>query len=224
MTAPAQENTTQQENKTIDKENNFRALHAKYEKQLNEERAARQEAEKVAQELLEKAKKVSSSQDDDDDDSEPYVDKKRLRKQLNKFGEETIKQTQNEIQKAVHIALQEERKQNWLKTNGDFYDIMQHADKLAQKDPEMAESLLQMPDGFERQKLVYRAIKTMSLHMPEKKESTIQEKVDANRRTPYYQPSGVGAAPYSSQGDYSPSGQKQAFDKMQELKSRLRLG
>ena len=50
-----------------------------------------------------------------------------------------------------------------------------------------------------------------------------QEKIDANRKSPYYQPSGVGAAPYASAGDFSDSGQKSAYAKMQELKSRLRI-
>jgi hypothetical protein len=218
MSVP-QDNQAQQissQQSVSDKELNFRALQAKYEKQLAEERAARQEAERIAQER-------SKSHNEDDDGDEPYVDHKRLNKKLQKFGEQTMQQTQSEIKQAVSQALYEERKQNWLKTNQDFYDVMQHAQKFAEKDPELAETILEMPDTFERQKLVYKNIKAMGLHKPAAAEPSIQQKIDANRRSPYYQPSGVGTAPYASQGDFSPSGQKQAYDKLQELKRNLRI-
>ena len=56
------------------------------------------------------------------------------------------------------------------------------------------------------------------------KEPSIQDKIDANRRSPFYQPSGIGSAPYAGpDGDFSAAGQKTAYDKMQELKSRLRI-
>ena len=101
---------------------------------------------------------------------------------------------------------------------------MKHAQKLVDKDPELAETILEMPDTFERQKLVYKSIKSLGLHKPEESKESIQSKIDANRRTPYYQPSGVASAPYASQGDFSPAGQKNAYDKLKELKNRLRLG
>lgn len=208
-----QQNTTQAPS---DKELNFRALQQKYEKQLSEERAARLEAERQMQER-------AKSHNDDDDGDEPYVDHKRLNKKLQKFGEQTMQQTQSEIKQAVSQALYEERKQNWLKTNQDFYDVMQHAQKFAEKDPDLAETILEMPDTFERQKLVYKNIKAMGIHKPATPEPSIQQKIDANRRSPYYQPSGVGTAPYASQGDFSANGQKQAYDKLQELKRNLRI-
>jgi hypothetical protein len=215
MTAPIQENQTQ-EQKISDKELNFRNLEAKFQRELEKERAARIEAERIVQER-------SVVQKDDEDDSEPYVDHKKLNKTLARFGEQNQKQTQSEIQKAVQTALQEERKQNWLKQNGDFYEVLGHAEKLAMKDPDLAESILEMPEGFERQKLVYKTIKAQGLHKPEQKQPSIQDKVDANRRSPYYQPTGVGTAPYSTSGDFSKGGQEQAYRKMQELKQTLRL-
>jgi hypothetical protein len=218
MTAQIPESQVQTETKPNDKELNFRALEAKYQRELAQERAAREEAERA---LQERSKAVLH--EDDDDDDEPYVDKKKLEKKLARFGEAAKKETKNEIQSAVNQALREERKQNWVKANPDFYEVLQHAEKIVQKDPELAETILEMPEGFERQKLVYKQIKALGLHKPEEKTPSIQEKVDANRRGPYYQPSGVGAAPYASAGDFSASGQKNAYDKMQELKARLRL-
>jgi hypothetical protein len=216
MTVPVQENQAQ-EQQLSNKELNFRALEQKYQQQLSLERA---EKEKLALELQQRQQLVST---DDDEDSDPYVDHKRLRKEQAKFGQQIKQETQSEIQRAVKMALNEERKQNWMKTNSDFYDVMGNAEKFAQIDPELAESILEMPEGFERQKLVYKSIKALGLHKPQQKEPTIQEKIDANRRSPYYQPTGVGAAPYAQVGDYSSGGQKQAYEKMQQLKNQLRL-
>lgn len=207
------------ENKVSDKELNFRNLEAKYQRELAQERAARAEVERKLEE-----KTRPHSPDDEDNDGEPYVDNKKLNKKLANFAQQQNQQTQSDIQKAIDTAVAAERKANWLKNNSDFYDVLQHAEKFAQHDPELAETILQMPEGFERQKLVYKNIKSLGLHKPEAKPPSIQEKIDANRRSPYYQPSGVGSAPYAgSQSDFSQTGQKQAYEKMQELKSRLRI-
>ena len=223
MTAPGQESqvqdvAAQQQQQSNSKEMNFRALEAKYQRQLDQANAARIEAERRA----EMASQVQHK-DEDDTEGEPYVDHKRLNKTLAKFGEQTQKQTQTEIQRAVQTALNEERKQNWIKNNPDFYSTLQLADKFAEHDPELAESILDMPEGFERQKLVYKNIKALGLHNPKPKESSIQDKIDANRRSPYYQPSGISSSPYSQQGDFSPVGQKSAYEKMQALKNQLRI-
>lgn len=216
----SQQDNHQQETKENDKEFNFRALEQKFQKQLDIERSARIEAERIAQEAIAKKQPFL---DEDEDELEPFVDHKKLNKKLAKFGEQSKQQTQSEIQKAVNTAIQEERKQSWMKSNPDFYEVLQNADKFAQKDPELAEAILDMPEGFERQKLVYNNIKALGLHKPEVRQPSIQEKIDANRRSPYYQPSGVGSAPYASVGDFSAQGQKQAYEKMQELKNRLRI-
>lgn len=223
MTIPTQENqalNTQQTEKTNDKELNFRALEAKYQRQLEAERQARIEAERKAEE----ARQTRQQEYEEDDDSEPYVDKKRLQKKLNQFGQST----QSEIQKAMEIAKQqakEELKQEmYLQQNKDFYDVLQHAEKLAQQDPELADTILQMPNNFERQKLVYKTIKSMGLDRPQAKQPSIQEKIDANKKSPYYQPSGIGTAPYAQVGDFSPAGQKNAYEKLLQLKNNLRLG
>lgn len=208
-----------QDNKTNDKELNFRALEAKYQKLLEQERIAKLEAEKKAEEVLSKIS--SKEEDDDDDDVDPYVDHKKFKREQAKFGQKIKQETQSEIQKAVQKAFAQERQQNWLKNNPDFYEVMNHAEKFAQNNPELAQTILEMPEGFERQKLVYKNIKTLGLHKPKETTPPIQEKVDANRRSAYYQPSGVGTAPYSPQGDFSDDGKKNAFKKMKELQQRL---
>jgi hypothetical protein len=205
-----------QENKVSDKELNFRKLEAHYQKQLHDANVAREHAEKIAQEAMKKPIH-------EEEETDPYVDHKKLDKKLAKFGEQNKQQTQSEIQKAVQTAIYEERKQTWIKQNGDFYDVLQHAEKLAMHDPELADTILELPDNFERQKLVYKNIKALGLNKEPVKVPSIQEKIDANRKSPYYQPSTVGTNPYASNSDFSPTGQKQAYAKMQELKNRLRI-
>lgn len=207
------------ENKPNDRELNFRALQAKYEKQLSEERSARMEAEKENQRLMSSRQSV-----DDDEDSEPYVDNKKLNKKLASYGQQAKQETQSEIQKAVQVAIQEERKQNWLKSNSDFYEVLQYAEKFAQEDPELAETILTMPEGFERQKLVYKNIKALGIHKDPVKQPTIQDRIDANKKSPFYQPTGTGSAPYAgTAANFSPQGQKEAHAKMKELQARLRI-
>lgn len=205
-----------QDQKTQDKELNFRALEAKYKRELEQERQARIEAEKKVQEASIRQNHL------EDEEDEPYVAPKKLEKKLAQFGQNT----QSDIQKAMEIAknqAKDELKQEmWLEKNSDFQNVMQHAQKLYEDDREMAETILTMPDNFERQKLVYKTIKKLGLH-EEKKQPSIQEKIDANRRSPYYQPSGVASAPYAAAGDFSDAGQKNAYTKMQELKNRLRM-
>lgn len=222
MTAPQQPAAPQQEAKPVDnKELNFRMLEAKYEKQLAQERAARLEAERKAQEAINKP-----ALHEDEDDDEPYIDHKKLNKTLNKFGQNT----QTEIQKAMEVAKQkakEELKQElWLEQNPDFFETLQHAEKFAQKSPKLAETILRMPEGFERQKLVYQTIKEMGIDKPEQKQSSVQDKIDANRRTPYYQPSGVSSGPYdqmSTGKNYSETEKKAAYEKIMAAKRQLRI-
>ena len=221
MSVSTQENQAQND-KPSDKELNFRALEAKYQRQVEQERNARLEAEKKAEEL--QAYRQAQSKDDDDDVSnEPYIDEKRLAKKMNKFGQATQSEIQKAMEQAKYAAKEELKQEMWLDNNPDFYDTLQLAEKFAQEAPELAKTILRMPEGFERQKLVYQNIKQLGIDKPKAKESGIQDKIDANRRSPYYQPSGVGSSPYQSQSDFSPTGQKQAYAKMQELKARLSI-
>lgn len=217
MEVAAQANQAQQESA---KELSFRALESKFQRQLEAERQGRLEAEKRAEEAV--ARKQQYVQDDDDDD-EPYVDKRKLKKHLEQFGQQTMQSTQTEIQKAVQHALEQERESNWLNANKDFEEVMQHADRFAQASPDLANTILKMPKGFERNKLVYHNIKNMRLHEPEKQGPSIQDQIEANKRSPYYQSGGVPNGPVQLGGDFSPSGMKSAYDKMQALKGKIRF-
>lgn len=209
---------TTAETKPNDKEYNFRQLEQKFQRQLEQERAARMEAEKIAQEAQAKKHVV-----DDEDDSEPYVDHKKLSRKLADFEKNMEKKIDQRAEEKARALLDHQKKESWMKQNPDFYEVLQHAEKFAQQDPELAEAILDMPDTFERQKLVYKNIKALGVHKPKPTEPSIQAKVDANRRSPYYQPTGIAPTPYSSQGDFSQAGQKNAYDQMQKLKNQLRI-
>jgi len=200
-----------------DKEYNFRAMEAKYERQMQQQQA---EMDRMKQEL--EASKVPLEEEVDQD---PYVDHKKLNKTMNKFGQNTQTEIQKAMQQAKQSAKEELKQEMWLDNNPDFFDVLKHADKFHEKAPKLAESILRMPEGFERQKLVYENIKHLNLDKPEPKAPSIQEKIDQNRKSPYYQPANMGTAPYAGQqSDFSPAGQKEAYAKMMDMKNRLRLG
>lgn len=219
MTDNAQENQ-QQVSAVSDKELNFRKAEAKYQQEIGAERARREELERKLNELTQKQQMPPEPEEDD---SDPYVDHRKLDKKLAKFGQSTQSEIQKAKQQAIFQAKEELKQEMFLENHPDFYQVLEHAEKFAERSPKLAENILKMPAGFERQQLVYQTIKELGLHKDSPKEPSIQEKIDSNRRSPFYQPSGVGTAPYSSQSDYSQSGQEQAYNKMKELQARLRL-
>lgn len=190
----------------------------KLAKALETERESNQ---KMQQELTQLREASQRSRDQDSDDGEPYVDQKRLSKELNRFAEDWDKKFDRKVEEKASMMIERERQQAFLKNNPDFNQIMNDEavlNKLAERHPDIVEPLLQMPDNFARQKLVYQNIKALGVHKPDAPKTSIQDKVDANRRSPYYQPSSASSTPpYGFQGDFSKGGQKNAYQKMQDL-------
>lgn len=222
MTINPQENQPQEAVKNNDREINFRKQQELYDRQLKEERQGRMQAEERAAQLEKLAQ--GRQTDDEETDSEPYVDHKRLSKRFDSFEKRMDAKIEQKAEEKARQIVGQQKQESWLRSNPDFYEIMKHAEKFAERDPELADAILEMPDGFERQKLVYKNIKALGIHKPETKQPSIQETIDSKRRGAFYQPSNQGSPPYASAGDYSAGGQKTAYDKMQELKKNLRLG
>ena len=215
MTVPDQNSQAQPATQT-DKEYNFALLR----KQLEQEKQARLQTEqRLAQMEQERAQPKQSYANDDDDDSEPYVDKKALRKELSRFGQDISKTIDQKAEEKARALLDQERQHNFYKQNPDFNQIMtpDMIQKFAEKHPDTAESLLEMPDGFARQKLLYRAMKDVGIHKKEEPKASMQDTINNNRKPLYYQPGGVTSPPYANAGDYSPQGQKNAYEKMKGL-------
>jgi translation elongation factor P/translation initiation factor 5A len=221
---------SQDQVRTDTTEQNLAKQRQMYERKLEAERQEKlqwQERAAAAERAAQERAKMSPLNEDEEDD-EPYIDKRKLQKTLAKFGEQTKQQTQAEIQAAVQQALEEERRSTYLKENSDFNQVMTEdtIQRFATKHPRLAENILRMPEGFERQKLVYENIKALGVDKPDQKPNSVQDKIEANKRSPFYQPSGVGTAPFGvgpAAKDYSPAEQKNAYQKMQELKQRLRI-
>ena len=202
--------------KETSKEVNIRSL----VRQLDEERQARLQMEaEFKKEREEKARKPYKDDDEEDHSDEPYVDKRSLKKELSRFASEFEQKVDRKAEEKARSMIEQERQSNFLRANPDFKEILspEVIQKFAEKHPEQAEALLEMPDNFSRQKLLYQNIKALGVNRPAVTEKTIQQKIDENRRSPYYQPSGDGTPPYASTGDFSAGGQKNAYSKMQEL-------
>lgn len=199
------------------KEYNF----AQLRKQVEQERSERLRLSEENEQL----KRMAAPKLDDDDDDEPYVDKKRLAKKLNQFGQQTKQETSEIVRNEVNKAIQETERKMWLRANPDFNKVMTPdvLNKFEAQHEELAQSILKIPDEFERQRMAYANIKALRLDQPEVKAVPIQDQIDKNRRSPYYQPSGQGSPAYSQQGDFSEGGQKNAYDQMKSLQKKLRL-
>lgn len=199
---------------------------AEVRKMLETERSEKLQMQQRITELerASKQKAAAPVSDDDEYSSEPYVDPKTLNKKLASMEAKFESLVERKSEEKARSMIEEEKRISYLKQNGDFDQTMQPevVQKFAEKFPTMAEAILRMPDGFDRQRLVYEAIKNTGSN--KKEESSIQKTIDANKRSPYYAPSGIGSPPASMQGDFSPAGQKNAYDKLKELKGRLRLG
>lgn len=203
-----------------EKEKNF----AELRKIAEQERAARIALEQRLAAI--EAEKSQPKQVDEDDDDEPYVDRKKLKKVLSGFEAEMEKKIELKAEQKARSLVEQEKTNQYLRENSDFNQVMNSdlVQKFADTHPKMAELILKMPEGFDRQKLVYEAIKSMGLDKPAAKIPSIQEKIDANRRSPFMpSSSSPGAGPSTMMGDFSDSGQKNAYQKMQELKRNLRL-
>lgn len=228
MSIPSQaiETPTHSEQKDI-KDQNLEKMRKAYEQEKVEKAKL---IERVT--LLEKAQSQRSysapDHEDDDFGDEPYVDRKALSKVLKKDREQLKSELKEEARQEIYRSLEVEKQQAYVKQNPDFQNVLtaENIEQFAQNHPSIAERMLRMPDNFDRQALLYEQIK--ALQSADKRvseaKSSIQDTINQNRRGPSYQPTGIGTAPYASTGDFSSSGQKNAYSKMQELKNRLRLG
>jgi hypothetical protein len=189
-----------------DKERNFRQLEAKYQRELEKARNANVELERQMQQVQAKIQPQHEEEETDD----PYVDHKRLNRTLTSFEKRMEEKIEKMAETKASQMMEQKSVQDWLKRNPDFQTVMDnHANKLWDVDPELADSILTMPDNFERQKIVYRNVKSLGLDKPAQKAPSI------------HQPTGIASTPYQSQGDFSQAGQANAYKKMQEMKARL---
>lgn len=214
---------TQTPEQNNDKELNFRKLEAKFEKQLAQEREQNESRIRQIQSEYEQKlnQYIKPDLSDDDDDEDVYIDKKKLQKNLSSFEKNLTEKMKKDYEATTKSLLAQQQNEQWIKNHPDFYDVLKtHADTFAEKEKELAQDILSIPDPFLRQKAVYNNIKSLGLHKPKE---NIQDKINQNQRGPFYQPTGIGTSAMNQTGDFSPQGKKNAYEQMQELKARMRI-
>lgn len=188
-----------------DKELNFRQLEASREaerkaKEVEKEARMRAEfeAEMLKRELEEIKQMLQPKEKDPLDEVEDYVDPDRLkaklkieRAALERKAKDIAKQTYDEIKREE----QEKEKRDFLgrlkKEYPDYDQVMNENNLLTLEkvDPLFLDTVLAIPDDYERRKKTYAKLK--ALPQPEEKVS-IKEKVVENQQNPYYIPAGSG--------------------------------
>lgn len=205
-----------------DKAYNFRQLEEKHQREMIQMKSHIQQIQSEYENKLNQMMKVNQpAPQDDDDDDDPYIDNKKFTKKLSEFEKKLDERFDKKVDSRAKQLLQEDKKNSWINNNPDFYDTLNnYSSKFAEMKPNLAESILQMPEGFERQKLVYHYIKDLGLQNPP--EENVQDKIN-NRPGHSYQPTGINSSPHNFSGDFSKKGQKDAYDRLKELQSRLRI-
>lgn len=228
MSAQPEQNQTNQEAQQTQKSGNDKEYNfAQVRKQLEAERLEKLEWQRRAQEAEKARETLQKKPVDEDDDisDEPYIDEKRLQKKLAKFEERFSRKVDEQAEAKARTLIEQDRQNSFLKSNPDFHEILKEEviQKFAEKHPEIAEPMLEMPNNFARQKLLYQNIKALGVNKPPESKPSIQDTIDKNRRSPYYQPGGAATPPFASQGNFSEAGQKDSYQKMKELQKRLRI-
>lgn len=195
-------------------ERNFASLRQARERaemQVMQEREARVKAEQELEAM--KRRPIDDDSDDDEDDS--YVDSKKLKRQLSKMEQNIERKAEDRARRII----EEERGKNFmvqLRTEyRDFDEVLspEAANRLAEANPVLAETILALPNEYEKRKLAYETIKSMGFHKKPEPKASAQDLVNKNMRNPYYYPASQGSAPGNS-GDFTEAGKKAAYEKM----------
>jgi len=210
--------------KPNDKEYNFAQLRKKQEQTEYELIKEREERARLSEQVEAlKSQKPQANSDDDDDSSEPYVDHKKLKKEIRKLKEENETIITKKAEEIANRMFEQERKNNEgyrLKTMyPDFNEVLteQNAQKLSERYPELADKILKVSDEQLRKEMAYQTIKSMNLHKPDPTPTNTQEQINQRQRSVFYHPSGIASPPAVNSSDFSDVGKKQAWEKMQSL-------
>ncbi|MDE1970969.1 MAG: hypothetical protein KGI50_05335 [Patescibacteria group bacterium] len=217
MTVPAQEVS---DNKPTVQQENFAAIRRKMEetdRRYSEEKQKRMELEKQMEDIRKRF------YGNDDDDSDEFVEKKYIRNEFSRV-EKDINNIKQETKR-----LEEERMKReqdlWMHSHPDFEEVLKSANDFEKDNQEVANSLLNIPEGFERYKSAYNMIKLYKEAKNKPAAPTMQDHINNNRRPMYYAPSGMATPPSQQfKGSYTKEEMKSAHEAMLALKNEMRLG
>lgn len=194
--------------------------------------SAKQENLQLKQRLaqLEDNMKKAIPKKDEEDSDEPYVDHNKLRREMGKFAETMDSTIDKKASEKARAMIEEEKKNDYLQRNKDFYEVLREDEikKFVDEHPNLAAPLSKLPDTFERQQLVYEAIKTLkdvkpAQSTPTQPKSILAQAFESRKASMAYTPGGSSGGPFQSMGDFSPGGQKQAYERFKSLQKSVSL-
>lgn len=208
-----------------DKELNFRKLEEARLREREEKMRLEMQNETLQNELKEIKEYLKPKERDPFEDIDDYIEpevKKALVDKFNRFGssferkaEEIAEKKYQEIQRQK----EEAEKKNFLpKLQNEFNDFdqvmtEQNIMEIGEKDPTFLQTVLMVPDEYEKRKFLYQRIKANKSNAePEK---TVQDRVRQNQKNPYHVPS--SASPTSDAIDFdldSPGARESAYQKL----------
>lgn len=196
-----------------DKDVNFANLRKQAEEARYVASQAQLENQRLQQELESLKRQVSRPvEEEDDETSEPYIDKKALKRELNRFKANLDQEVESRVARRLEEAQSRDFVYRLKAEYKDFDDILtpENASKLEQVDPDFAKEILAERDEYRKRKLAYHAIKAAGIHrkVEPPREMTAEEKIEANKRNPYYRPSASGQGTPSAPAVHSLGGQR----------------
>lgn len=212
-----------------DKELNFRKLEAAREA----EKEARIRAEMEAQYLKREMDAIRASMqpkevdplDDlsEDDYQEPAKLSSKIKEKLNKERQHFRREAEEIANKVIE---ERDKKDYFRRLKQDYHDFDQVVNEtnlaqLAESSPELTESLMKIPDEYEKRRLAYSAIKRMG--KKEEPKASIKEKVQENSHNTYYTPQSAGVPTAADYDLKSPQARQAAYEKL-KLAQRRPIG
>lgn len=198
--AAVPEEKAQVEQRVSDKEHNFRRLEAAREAEREARIRAEMELQMLRGEMQEIKSMLRPREKDPLDDVEDYVDPARLKAKL-ELERAAFERKAKDIAKSTYDELkredQEKEKKDFmtrLKREYPDYDAIMNENTLASLekiDPLFVDTVLAIPDDYERRKKTYAKIKSLPKQEPK---ASIKERVEENQKNPYYIPAGSGAS------------------------------
>lgn len=213
---------------------NFRRLEAARDAEKEARIRAEMEAEFLRKQLDGMSQSSKIQENDPLDEIEDYIDKQTYkkirekdreayRKEADRLVEEKLKKIEQEKEQKRH---EEEQKNSTPKLRSQFsdYDEVMNEDniiRLEQDNPTFLNAVLTIQDEYKRKYATYDYLKKAGYVAP--KEPSIKEKVEENRRNPYYFEPGSGT-PIAVDFDVkSPQARQQAYEKL-KLAQRRPIG
>ncbi len=211
-----------------DKELNFRRLEEARNKDRENSIRLEMQNEMLQSELTQIKEYMKPKEADPFDDVDELIDpelKRKLQKKFDNLGS-SLERKAGEIAERKYQEIQDRKEEadrkNFLpklqSRYNDFDDVMSEGNiiEFGKEDPVFLQTVLMVPDEYKKREMLYQKIKNSKAGV---KTPTVQDKVQANQRNPYFIPS--GSAPTTSAIDFdlnAPGAREAAYSKLKAAK------